>query len=75
MGRDENWSFFFLHWFSRIGPCEWMGHGRVVICHEHFELRFKVGNRRKVSTPQELSVNDTKDDVSDRTPRASRRDL
>ncbi len=70
MRRDENWSFFFLHGFSRVCPCEWMGHRGVVVGHEFSELRFEVGHTVEVSAPQELSMNDTEDDLDLIEPRA-----
>jgi hypothetical protein len=69
MRRNENGSFFFLHGFFRVDPGEWVGHRGVVVGHEFSELRFEVGYRSEVSTPQKLSMNDTEDDLDLIEPR------
>ena len=69
MRRDEFLLSLFLNWFSGIGPCEWVSHGLVVVCHELSKLRFEVRNGGENSAADQFSVNDTKDDLNLIEPR------
>ena len=69
MWSHEARATLFLHRLSCVGPSERVGHRVVVVVHEFPQLLLQVGNRREVSAPQELSMDNPEDDLDLVEPR------